>query len=112
MYFVSKIVTLKNNIDKTLMKDPLEKIKQKMSNKNLTFSLKTVSEFKFQKAMKAISKKKSKGNDGISLEFLLLGTDVLAKPLTSIINESIKTGIFSNGCLGYVYLKRSCSNID
>ena len=41
-----------------------------------------------------MSKKKSKGKDGISQECLLQGLDVLAAPLTQIINTSIMTGTF------------------
>ena len=41
-----------------------------------------------------MSKKKSKGNDGVSQECLLLGVEVLAVPLTQIINNSITMGIF------------------
>ena len=44
--------------------------------------------------MKKMAKKKSKGKDGISQECLLLGQEALAAPLTTIINESIETGVF------------------
>ena len=44
--------------------------------------------------MKSMSKKKSKGNNGVSQECLLLGIEVLAVPLTKIINNSITLGIF------------------
>ena len=44
--------------------------------------------------MKSISKKKSKGNDGVSQECLLIGQEVLAAPITSIINNSILSGCF------------------
>ena len=47
--------------------------------------------------MKSMSKKKSKGNDGVSQECLLLGGEVLAAPLTKIINNSITSGIFPTG---------------
>ena len=65
-----------------------------MEGKNLQFSLKTVSVRKVEKIMKKMVKKKSKGKDGISQECLLLGQEALAAPLTTIINESIETGVF------------------
>ena len=93
-FFVDKIELLKENIDPDYVKDPLEKIKEKIKNKNLNFSVKPVSVKEVTKIMKKMSKKKSKGNDGISQECLLKGLDVLATPLTKIINNSISTGIF------------------
>ena len=63
-----------------------------MERRNLKFTLKTVTEEKVRKAMMSLKKKKSAGKDGISQEQLILGTDVLAIPLTRIINEWIRTG--------------------
>ena len=93
-YFVDKISKLKENIDHSIVENPLRRIEEKLKNKNLQFSLKQVSVKTVTKVMKAMSKKKSKGNDGISQECLLLGTEVLAGPLTKIINTSIETGHF------------------
>ena len=57
-----------------------------MKNRNLHFSLRTVSETKVKKTMEQMKKKKSSGIDGISLDcLLLLGADVVAIPLTRII---------------------------
>ena len=42
--------------------------------------------------MSKMQKKKSAGADEISQECLLLGRNVLAAPLTAIINKSILTG--------------------
>ena len=42
-YFINKITTLKEGIDKSKMVEPLETLKAKMAKKNLKFSLKTVS---------------------------------------------------------------------
>ena len=39
-------------------------------------------------------KKKSSGKDGVTQEYLLLGKDVIAIPLTRIINASISSGKF------------------
>ena len=93
-YFVDKISKLKENIDQSKVKNPLRKIEEKLENKNFQFSLKPVTVKTVTKIMKAMSKKKSKGNDGITQECLLLGTEVLAGPLTKIINTSIESGHF------------------
>ena len=41
-----------------------------------------------------MAKKKSKGKDGIPQDCLLLGQDVIAAPLTDVINSSITSGAF------------------
>ena len=84
-FFVEKIKTLKSNIDSNQIRDPLERISERVKNKNLKFSLKEVPVKAVQKIMKKMSKKKSKGKDGISQECLLLGHEALAAPLTDII---------------------------
>ena len=93
-FFVNKINTLKANIDKSNVKDPLEKIKNKVKDMNLKFALKPVTVKVVRKIMKQMKKKKSKGNDGITQECLLLGGEALADPLTEIINKSIETSTF------------------
>ena len=93
-FFVKKIEDLKGNINPAYKKDPLAKIQKKVENMNLKFSLRQVTEKEVRKIMKNMSKKKSKGNDGVSQECLLLGLDVLAAPLTKIINNSINSGVF------------------
>jgi hypothetical protein len=45
--------------------------------------------------LKKIKKKKSSGHDGLRQEHLVLGSNVLVNPLTTIINESISKGEFS-----------------
>ena len=57
-FFVRKIATLKDNIDKTRVKEPLEKLKSKMEGRNLTFTLKTVTERCVKKVMNEMRKKK------------------------------------------------------
>ena len=93
-YFVDKIENLKSQIDPNLITDPLAKSKDKVKNLNLKFSLKRLTVKEVIKIMKSISKKKSKGNDGVSQECLILGQEVLAAPMTSIINNSISSGRF------------------
>ena len=92
-FFVTKISNLKANIDPNYVKGPLLKIAEKLKHKNLKFRIKTVTVSAVQKAMKKMTKKKSKGNDDISQECLILGLETLAAPLTEIINASISSGI-------------------
>jgi hypothetical protein len=91
-FFIDKIDKLKENIDQSYVKEPLEKLRKKMEKKNIKFSLKTVTEKSVKKAMQGMKKKKSAGKDGISQEQIILGTDVLVIPLTRMINTSIRNG--------------------
>ena len=93
-FFVKKIEDLKAKIDPNQKNDPLEKVKERVKNKNLHFSLKTVTVQTVKKLMQKMAKKKSKGNDGIPQDCLLLGQEVIAGPLTEVINSSITTGAF------------------
>ena len=93
-FFIKKVEALKEKIDPELIKDPLDKIKTKLADKNLSFRLKTVTTTKVMKLMKKMAKKKSKGNDDIPQDCLLLGREALAGPLTDVINTSIKAGLF------------------
>jgi hypothetical protein len=93
-FFVEKISKLKETVDPNLVKDPLERLKENVKNKNLSFKLNSVSSTTVQKLMKQMAKKKSKGRDGIPQDCLMLGAEVLAEPLSEIINSSIKSGIF------------------
>ena len=104
-FFVDKIENLKEKIDPAYIKDPLSKIQEKVKNKNLAFSLKQVTLKEVVKIMKSMTKKKSKGNDGVSQEYLLLGLDVLAAPLTlvnsyakEIINDSFVRSFVRSSC--------------
>ena len=56
-YFIRKIEDLKDNIDSTQIKDPMVKLKEKVKNKNLHFSMKTVSEKKVREVMAEMRKK-------------------------------------------------------
>ena len=94
MIFEKKIEDLKEKIDPNLIRDPLVKVREKVQNKNLKLSLKTTTPDSVKKLMKKIAKKKSKGKDGIPQDCLLLGQDVIAAPLTDVINSSITSGAF------------------
>ena len=93
-YFIDKIEDLKKNIDNSQVKDPTEKLREKVKNKNLHFKIRTVTEEKVSKAMKEMKKKKSAGLDGIGQDLLLQGAEIVAIPLTRMINNSIESGIF------------------
>ena len=95
-FFVNKIDKLKNSIDKSLIEDPLIKLRDKMENRNLKFSLKTVTEKMVSKVMRSLKKKKSKGEDGISQDVIMMGEKALLTPITHIINSSISKGVFPN----------------
>ena len=60
----------------------------------LSFGLVEVTEDKVLKIMQKMKQKKSSGTDGLSQEQMIHGSSALVKPLTKIINESIRTGIF------------------
>ena len=51
-YFVEKIVTLKSNIDRNYVEDPLSKLTEKQKKSNLKFSLKVVQAKILAKAIK------------------------------------------------------------
>ena len=91
-FFVNKVEGLKANIDPALKEDPLHYLEKNVKQKNLKFTLKTVTVKTVTKIMKKMKKKKSSGTDGITQECLLLGVNVLAIPLTHIINTSIMAG--------------------
>jgi hypothetical protein len=77
------------------VEEPLEKLKTRMANRNLKFSLKNVSIKTGAKTIKSVNKKKSAGIDELSQGNLILGTEVLKIPLTRLINNSIGKGEFS-----------------
>ena len=72
--------------------DPFHKLREKMQGSNKIFNLKTVSEQHVLKILRSLKPKKSFGLDGISSEILKLGAEVLAVPLTYIVNSSILQG--------------------
>ena len=48
---------------------------------------------KAKKTMGNMKNKKSAGMDGIGQDLLLMGTDIIALPLITFINNSIKNGV-------------------
>ena len=95
-FFVEKVEHLKASINPNLVEDPLTRLKEKMKKNGHKASLdfREVSEKKMVEHLKKLKKKKSSGLDGLSQENLLLGANKLVCPLTKIINQSIREGIF------------------
>ena len=79
---------------KDIQEDLLEPVRQKFCDKNLNFELKFVSEEEVLQIIKKLKKKIPCGFDQISAEILKMGAIVLVKPLTKIINQSIRTSKF------------------
>ena len=92
IFFKEKIQKLVAGIEKNPKIDPFCKLRQKMQGSNIIFNLKTVSEKHILKILRSLKPKKSFGLDGISAEIVKLGAEVLAVPLTYIVNSSIKQG--------------------
>ena len=94
-HFKNKIQGLRDKINEDYKKDPFSKMSQKMhGKKGIRFYLKTVSEGKVIKIIKSIKSKHSCGFDGISADMLKKCAEVVAIPLTRIINSSIISGTF------------------
>lgn len=63
---------------------------------NSTFKFSPVNEAQVKKIIANLKPKKSAGIDNISLILLKMSSDALTNPLTCIINQSLKNGIFPN----------------
>ena len=85
---------IRENIDRRRVEDPTLRLAEKMKNRNHFFQLQPVSEACVLKALKKLKPKKSSGYDGMSQELLKSISSVVALPLHSIINMSIRTGVF------------------
>ena len=90
-FFINKVKKLNDvGVDRTLAKDPLEKLKEAGAGESKEkLVLKTVQESKVKKIIQAMKSKTSSGQDNISSELLKIGGEILAAPLTYIINKSI-----------------------
>ena len=69
-------------------------MEENLEGRNLSFSLKTVTENQVEKAIKSLKNKNSSGVDFISPKVLKMAVDIIKKPLHHIINKSISEGIF------------------
>ena len=93
-FFKEKIDKLVQRIDKNRVPDPLEKIKTKVKDRNLQFSLQPVDVGEVLTVLKNLKPKTSCGLDGISSEIIKMCKEEMAGPLTLIVNRSICSGVF------------------
>ena len=93
-WFKEKIEVLIQKIDKSALEDPFKRLKERMRQRKLNFSLTPVGVEDVINVLKKLTPKKSCGVDGISSELLKMCKEELAGPLTIIINRSICSGIF------------------
>ena len=90
-YFISIGPSLANKIDKN---NNFRKYLRNASESRLYFEPRT--EHKTMKIIENLKNKTSSGIDGISNQLLTSAKNVLVKPITTIINQMIFTGIFPN----------------
>ena len=101
-WFKEKIETLIKKIDKSDLEDPFERLKSKMANRKLSFSLSPVDVREVLEVLKYLKPKTSCGPDGISSEMIKMCKEELAGPLTLIINRSICSGVFPLSSLEFL----------
>ena len=92
-HFVTKIESIRKSIPKSNL-SPYDKLKNHLKDKNLFFSLKPVTTRTVKKAIIALKNKNSSGVDFISSNILKSAINVIAEPLTYLVNSSILEGIF------------------
>ena len=93
-FFKEKVEILASKIIIDDSIDPLNKLREKVKDLNLSFKLKTVSEKEVFDIIRKLKNKRSSGFDGISSEILKLSGQTLVAPLTWLINSSIVNGTF------------------
>ena len=92
-YFLGKVADLRNNIPEA-SSDPLNKLREVMTDRPCNFSLQAVKPEDVLKVIKSLKNSKSTGTDYIDTFVIkLVAQDILA-PLTHIINLSISTATF------------------
>ena len=92
-FFPSKVEKIEQNIPVQDI-DPTSKLREKLKGRELNFTFPSVTETTVRKAIKSIKSKSSSGLDYISSKVLKMAEDVIAAPLTFIINNSLKSGVF------------------
>ena len=93
-WFKEKVEGLIIKIDKTKLQDPFIRLREKLKDRVLKFSLQPADVHQVLKVLKDLKKKTSCGLDGISSEMLKECKEEMAGPLTIIINRSICSGVF------------------
>ena len=68
--------------------------KRKLNPRNCTFEFRRVSSKEIKDVMKILNRKKAQGYDEIPTSFIKDGADILAEPLTTLINRCLKNPSF------------------
>ena len=92
-FFKEKVEDIESKIPRVNI-SPTSKLEESLKDKNLNFSLKTVTEAQVKKAIRSLKNKSSSGVDFISPKIVKLAADIIAIPLTAVINSSISQGEF------------------
>jgi hypothetical protein len=79
-FFKEKIEKLVNKIDKSQLENPLQKLKNNLSDRNLKFSLQPVDIHKVLEILSKLKPKTSCGLDGISSEMIKMCKEEVAGP--------------------------------
>ena len=106
LFFKKKIEEIEGKIP-FIDISPTSKLKENLKDKNMSFSLKTVTESQVVKAIKSLKNKSSSGVDFISPKMIKLSVDVIKVPLTAVINSSISQGEFPD-CWKWAYVVFKC----
>ena len=93
-FFINKIYKLRAKLEHCSRTDPLSKMKEHIGKKKLNFQLRTISSSQVKKIIKKLNNTNSTGSDNISTKVVKAAIDVIAEPITCIINASIKSGTF------------------
>ena len=94
-YFPSKVANIEKEIPIYNI-NPASKLKESLKDRNLKFGLGQVTKTQVKKAIKGVRSKTSSGVDFINTKILKMSSEVIAAPLTRIINKSVESGVFPN----------------
>jgi hypothetical protein len=93
-FFIDKIKKLRGKLENLPKSDPLSKMKEHLGERKLQFKLRTVTSNQVRKIIKNLKNTNSTGTDTISTKVVKAAMEVLAEPLTCIVNTSIMSGTF------------------
>ena len=92
-FFKTKIEDIEKSIP-VIDEDPIERLRENLKDRNLSFSLHEVTEIQVEKAIRSMKNKKSSGIDFVSPVIIKMAVDILKIPLWYIVNSSIVEGQF------------------
>ena len=93
-HFINKITQLQNKINPSQRQDPLIRLADKLKGRKLNFTFKPVKVKEVKKIILKLRSRSAPGPDEIDPAIIKLAIDVLALPLTNIINKSLTSGVF------------------